>query len=98
MGLWVLSNLLSPGFRDVRFPHVALPWADIGTCRWHWFAIYELSALAKDGDKTTNVALGKPVEVGGEKVTAPTTVWVRVRAFNKRGPSLWDVVQVQCNR
>ena len=64
----------------------------------NWFGIHELSALVKDGEETENVALGKPVEVGGEKVAAPSTIRVRVRAFNKRGPSLWDVVQVQCNR
>ena len=28
----------------------------------------------------------------------PATVWVRTRALNKRGPSLWDVAEVRCSK
>ncbi|MBI3922859.1 MAG: hypothetical protein HY318_15670, partial [Armatimonadetes bacterium] len=28
----------------------------------------------------------------------PWTVWLRARAVNKRGPSLWDVIEVRCSK
>jgi hypothetical protein len=28
----------------------------------------------------------------------PSTVWVRTRALNQRGPSLWDVIELRCSK